>query len=114
MVRPRALPSLDATGSLSPNPKSLYILWDEWERGIGGRKPAKEFTLAERGKSKHKYHRRRIIWRLISEMVRSGSTSDAAIDKIYSSYGNNLSVTEIINRIKRDVKAKTLPVNLQV
>ena len=40
----RHLPNLDVTGSLSRNPKSLYVLWDEWERGIGGRKPEKEFT----------------------------------------------------------------------
>lgn len=37
---------------LCRNPKSLYILWQEFEFGIGGRKPAKAFTRAERGASR--------------------------------------------------------------
>ena len=40
----------DAPGSatLSPHPRALLELWEEWMHGIGGRKPAREFTSAER------------------------------------------------------------------
>jgi hypothetical protein len=38
--------------TLSPTPRSLYILWQEYEVGIGGRKPARLFTPVERGKVK--------------------------------------------------------------
>jgi hypothetical protein len=35
--------------SLSPTPCLLFNLWAEWTVGIGGQKPAKDFTAAERG-----------------------------------------------------------------
>jgi hypothetical protein len=55
-----------APPSLSPNPKNLFELWQEYEIGIGGRKPAKLFTQKERGGSmKHKYCRRKVIWGII-------------------------------------------------
>jgi hypothetical protein len=37
--------------TLSPNPRDLYSLWQEYEFGIGGRKAARLFTAAERGDS---------------------------------------------------------------
>jgi hypothetical protein len=38
-----------AQGStLSPNLRSLYLLWDEYENGIGGRKAAQLFSREER------------------------------------------------------------------
>jgi hypothetical protein len=45
----------------SANPRSLHVLWNEYERGIGGRRPAKLFHIQERGKVKHKYHRRKMV-----------------------------------------------------
>ncbi len=47
----QAPPAINA--SLSPTPQSLYILWNEWEIGIGGRKAAKFFTPQEHGIVKH-------------------------------------------------------------
>jgi hypothetical protein len=38
--------------SLSKIPKTLFVLWQEWEVGITGRKPARMiFTRAERGRT---------------------------------------------------------------
>ena len=38
--------------SLSKTPKTLFVLWQEWEVGITGRKPARMiFTRAERGRT---------------------------------------------------------------
>ena len=31
-------------GTLSPTPRTLYDLWVEYQTGIGGRKPARDFT----------------------------------------------------------------------
>ncbi len=104
-----------APASLSPNPKNLYELWQEYQCGIGGRKAAKLFTAKERGgKVKHKYHRRKVIWSLVSGLVRVGLTADTAIDQIYSVYGHQTSVTNIINAIKRDAKDGTLNPNLRI
>ena len=88
--------------TLSRNPRDLYLLWSEYEFGIGNRKPAREFTAVERGRVKYNYHRRKVVWDKIAELVRAGWTSDMAIDAIYNAYGRHLPVTQIINAMRRD------------
>ena len=89
--------------TLSPNPNNLFILWQEYEHGIGGRKAARYFTREERGhkKVKYTYCNRKKVWDLVDKMIRSGYTADSAIDKIYTVYGP-LSVTKIIKQIRND------------
>ena len=77
-------------------------MWNEYEHGIGGRKAAKNFSRAERGRVKTIYTRRKIIWDEISRLVRGGDTYQVAIDRIYNAYGPTLSVTEITKRIRND------------
>ena len=84
------------------NPKSLYVLWQEYEHGVGNRKPAKEFTRDERGKVRYSYCRRNVFWELVSIMVRRGHTANSAIDKIYTVYGHRTSVTDILKSLVRD------------
>ncbi len=51
-----AIAGRGAPPSLSPNPKNLFELWDEYQVGIGGRKAARLFSQEEcGGKVKHKY-----------------------------------------------------------
>lgn len=80
----------------------MYALWHEYEFGLGGSKPAKSFTASERGANKFSFSRRKIFWDLVSEMVRKGYTSDAAIDKIYLVYGRSLSVSKILLKLRAD------------
>jgi hypothetical protein len=101
-------------GTLSPNPRTLYLLWGEYEHGIGGRKAARLFTREERGRVKHKYHRRKIVWDCVSAQVRAGVTAQVAIDRMYVVYGVNTTVTAIINRMKQDRQAGTVHPALQV
>jgi hypothetical protein len=61
--------------TLSPTPRTLYILWQEYEFGIGGRRPARLFTPAERGKVKYSYYRRKVVWDVIASLVRAGDTA---------------------------------------
>jgi hypothetical protein len=98
--------------SLSPTPRSLHTLWDEYTVGIGGRKAAMLFTPTERGKCKHTYSHRKKFWDIIDQMVRRGHTAQVAIDGVYSRYGRELSVTNIINLIKRDRRQNTVPAAL--
>jgi hypothetical protein len=59
-----------ATASLSPNPKNLFELLQEYQVGIGGQKAAKPFTQSEQGgRVKHKYHRRKVVWSVIEGLV---------------------------------------------
>jgi hypothetical protein len=73
--------------TLSPTPRSLYILWQEYEVGIGGRKPARLFTPVERGKVKYSYHRQKVVWDVIATQVRAGDTAMIVIDRINELYG---------------------------
>jgi hypothetical protein len=100
--------------TLMPTPRSLHDLWQEYEFGVGGRKAAKLFSYSERGRSKHKYHRRKIVWDLISGLVRQGHTADVSIDSIYAVYGGQTSVSNIINGLKRDKKNGTMNPNLVI
>jgi hypothetical protein len=93
--------------TLCANPRSLHVLWEEYERGIGGRKPARLFIRQERGRVKHKHHRRKILWDLILTLVRGGITAQVAIDRIYSHYGRADSVTLIISKTENDRRNST-------
>ena len=86
------------------NPKSLYILWNEYEFGIGGRRPAKSFSKEERGMDRFNYYKRNIFWSLVVEMVQRGRSANKSIDKIYQVYGYKTSVTKIIKKLQEDKK----------
>ena len=57
------LPSTEAhlVPELSSRPKFLQELWKEWLVGTTGKKAAKDFTFAERGKVKSKYSFRKVF-----------------------------------------------------
>jgi hypothetical protein len=97
-----------AGATLCPNPRTIYLLWAEYQHGIGGRRAARLFTREERGRVKHKYHQRKVVWDCIAALVRSGITAQVAIDRLYEVYGVNTTVTAIINRLKRDRQAGTM------
>ena len=46
---------------LTSKPEDLYILWNEYEFGINGSKPAQMYTAVERGRNKYSYSRRKIF-----------------------------------------------------
>ena len=89
-------------GTLKKNPKCLHTLWMEYEFGLGGKKPAKMFTASERGRCKYVYCNRLVFWKKISEMVRAGWNSTAAIEKVTTYYGSNLSVTKVLAKMRKD------------
>ncbi len=82
-------------------PKNLYVLWAEYESGVGGNKPARLFNKTERGKVCFKYCRRKIVWDAVEALVQRGLTSDVAIDRIYSECeGPNTKVNDVIKELK--------------
>jgi hypothetical protein len=101
-------------GTLSLNPPTLCLLWREYEHGIRGRKAAQLFTREERGRVKHKYHQRKIVWDCISSQVHAGVMAQVAIYHVHVVYGVNTMVTTIINRMKQDRQAGTMHPSLQV
>lgn len=97
--------------SLSPAPRSLHVLWAEWQFGIGGRKPARLFTRRESGVEQHKstFSRRKAFWELMEYLIRSGLTHEGACARIYQVYGENRSISSILSRINSDRKFNTSP-----
>ena len=54
-------------------PKSLFVLWQEYEFGLGGRIPANHFVdLKDRGRVNYKYCIRKNFWDLITKMIQHG------------------------------------------
>ena len=76
----------------------------EYEFGIGGRKPAKDWTIAERGNKKQKqtYYRRNCIWKLQLHLINKGHRIESANKEIRKTYGQNTSVTNIAKAIVTD------------
>ena len=50
-----------------------------------------------------------MFWSKVAELVRAGFTSDRACVKIYDVYGDNMSVTKIINATIVDKKIGGYP-----
>ena len=80
-------------------PKNLNKLWHEYEFGIAGGKPAKNYMPKKRGHQKVKftYSWHNTFWDVILSLVRHGHTADNAIDMIYAAYGH-IPVMQILNR----------------
>ena len=85
-------------------PRTLHDLWREYEFGFPGCKPAKDFTISERGKDRYKYYRRNVFWKMVGRMVLAGWSWENACDRVYAVYGRSLSVTKIIACLIRDKK----------
>ena len=82
-------------------PKTINVIWMEYEFGIDGKKPAKLYTSEERGANRFAYSRRKVVWDKIKELIRAGYSSHTAIDRIYEAYPN-MNVTQMINQMRKD------------
>jgi hypothetical protein len=90
--------------SLSSRPTYLYILWKEYEFGIGGRKSAKDFSYRERGASRAIFCRRKVLWDVVLRLIPHCYTNESAIDHSYNHYGKQKSVTQILMCIRKEKK----------
>ena len=93
-----------ARATLSKCPRTLYVLWQEYEFDLAGQKPAKHFTSDERGRNKFTYCLRKFFWTTVVNMIRQGYSHDTAIDKVYDTYEPRVgrSVTKILRAMRTD------------
>ena len=77
--------------------------------GSSGRKPAKDFSPAERGQVKHVYSIRLPVCKKVVELVRSGVSATVACDKVYEAYGNRLPLSTILRKMKVDARSGNWP-----
>jgi hypothetical protein len=100
-----AAPPAARNATLSPGPKTVHDLWVEYQHGIGGRVPAKDFRGPERGRCRSTYCKRNRVWAIIKRLVDAGIDADVACDRFYQAYGANKSVTFILDTIAADKTA---------
>lgn len=98
---------------LSKAPKTLFVLWEEYQFGMTGNKPAKDFTSFERGACRSVYCRRKVFWDCVSKHVHAGFFAVTAITKILDAYGHSNTVSTILVQMVKD-KANGGHVNLRV
>ncbi len=93
------------TGSdvlLFKNPKDLYFVWKEWEFGVNGVKPARDFTSMERGANKFTYCQCKVFWDAVIRMILHGFILDSVIDRNYLVYGQGKPVSYILKALADD------------
>jgi len=93
--------------TLAPNIKDLVAVWQEYDRGLNGRKAAKDWTREERGgggcnKTKQTYYRRNAIWKLQALLIRKGNNIYEANRLIKQTYGAETSITKLSEAIVKD------------
>ena len=91
--------------TLSSNPCTVQSLWYEYKFGINDRKPAYQFTVAEKNTNsqmKHKYWLRDKVWQTIARFVRRRQIEQLSINQIHSVYRYNTSITKIIDALLHD------------
>lgn len=103
-----------AVASLMPCPRTMFDLWQEYQFGVGGRKPARLFNHSERGAVKFRYCRRKVFWDWVAGQVRLGMTAEAAIDLLLSVYGAQTSVSTILEKLRQDIRNGTLSPTLRI
>ena len=53
---------------------------------------------------KYAFHRRKVVWDTVGQMVRCGWNAAEACNKIYTVYGQQSNITIIINQMRKDRK----------
>ena len=97
-----AVNNIPDLAKLSKRPSSLFTLWQEYIHGLDGRKAAKDFTSAERGRCRVTYCFRNAFWSVVANMVRSCLTSDDAIARVQVAYGDSQSVSDVLRKMRSD------------
>jgi hypothetical protein len=84
---------------LSKRPRDLYVLWREFEVGLDGGKPVRDYTPSERGANRYTFSQHKNYWDAVGSLLIKGYSVDLAIDMVYEAYGKNYSVTAILDAI---------------
>ena len=98
---PQGVPNTGKPATLYPHPRTIEAMWDEYQNGIGGRKPARDFSRRERGSCKFKFARRKLIWDAVERLLDMGNDLSTACNKIRRVFGD-VSMTRLINLIWQD------------
>ncbi|KAL7548622.1 hypothetical protein ACHAWF_011895, partial [Thalassiosira exigua] len=104
----RSSTNVSPSATLRKGAMTLEDLWREYKAGFDGSKPAELFTHEERyGQGEGlrlRYVRREHVWHCIDHLIRRGSTSEQAIEKITQVYGRNTGLTKLYGLMCADKK----------
>jgi hypothetical protein len=92
---------IDTRASLHPKPRDLFMMWLEYTVGIGERKAAKDFSMAERNNriGGIKHWRRSHVWHTQAKLVDGGMSIVAANALISRVRTGARTVTQAIDKI---------------
>lgn len=94
---------------LAPNVKGLGELWQEWEHGIAGSKPAKEWTKNETA-GNSSYSRRLPVWLLLERLIVSKKKLPAEAFRLLELfYGERTSITKMGVLIRKQELNGSMP-----
>ncbi|CAB9528583.1 unknown protein [Seminavis robusta] len=82
--------------------RTVGSAWEEWMHGIGGNKPAKNFTAEDIRACKSTYSRRKPLWTLLATLVNAQKAPAWVITKIEVHYNCKGSILNIAAAIKQD------------
>ena len=98
---------------LFPRPKTLHVLWQEYEKGVGTNVAARNFTPSERGYGsiRFTYSKRKVFWDFVIKFLNRDESASSVCERIHAAYPG-LTVTKIIEKLRTDQKKNTLPADL--
>ena len=92
--------------------RRLGDYWQEWEHGIGGNKPAKEWTSSE-SKANSTYSRRLPIYLLLQRLIhRKKKLPAEAFRLVTQAFGNDTSLGKVSEAIRIHEENGTMPMAL--
>jgi len=93
-------PTPSRLATLPRAPRTLAALWDVYQNGVNGSKPARDFTDRERGQVKSKYCRWLPFWKCMDRLIRGGNDVREAIRRIRTVYGYQHNLTDLLKLIR--------------
>ena len=105
---------------LSANPRSVGVLWQEWEFGVGGNLPAKALHHDKKASKKlvagdrNKLSRRLPIYLLLDSLIRFKKCVPAEAFRLVEKHFPKMNLTKMSGEVRRRAMAGTLPDEIRV
>ena len=91
------------------NVRTVGMIWQEWEHGIGGNMPAKLFPDKNKGEDTFKYSRRLPIYLLLERTINIKKKLPAEAFRLIELHFPNMSMGKLATEIKNRELAGTMP-----
>ena len=94
---------------VADNVRSVGMIWQEWQHGIGGNMPARLFPTKNKGEDTFKYSRRLPIYLLLDRLINIKKKVPAEAFRLIEDYFPNMSMGKLATEIKKREWNGTMP-----